>query len=68
MDDLSLRLRDELRRTQSGHNPWFGIRLMRHYEDREFAEDGQPPKEGPAGSGTRSPSNPSGTGDAGGKR
>lgn len=34
MDDLSMRLRDELRGTEAGHDPWAGVRLMRFYEER----------------------------------
>lgn len=45
LDDLSMHLRDELRGTQSGHDPWFGVRLMHAFEEREpcGGEDDQPP-------------------------
>ncbi|WP_156143987.1 hypothetical protein [Sinomonas humi] len=42
LDDLSMRLRDELRGTQSGHDPWFGVRVMRTFE-QHGEEDDQPP-------------------------
>lgn len=41
---LNMRLRDELRGTEAGRDPWAGVRLMRLYEEREFrrGEDEEP--------------------------
>lgn len=45
LDDQSMHVRDELRGTKAGHDPWFGVRLMRHYEEREQrgGGHGEPP-------------------------
>ncbi|MDQ4504420.1 hypothetical protein [Sinomonas sp. ASV322] len=44
IDDLNRRVRDELRGTEAGQDPWAGIRLMRLNEEREFrrGEDEKP--------------------------
>lgn len=44
-DDQSARRRDELRGTEAGRDPWFGVRLLRTYEESEqhTREDDEPP-------------------------
>lgn len=50
-DDQSMRGRDELRGTEAGRDPWFGVRLMRNFEEREqhTHETGEAPRPGAVG-------------------
>ncbi|MEA5456937.1 hypothetical protein SPF06_19620 [Sinomonas sp. JGH33] len=45
LEYLSMRIRDDFNGTQAGHDPWFAVRLMRSYEERERdrGEDSEPP-------------------------
>ncbi|WP_415853482.1 hypothetical protein [Sinomonas sp. G460-2] len=52
LEYLSMRVRDGLNGTQAGHDPWFGVRLMRSYEEREIGgEDAEPSSPGAGGDG-----------------